>query len=108
MRDGSVEISKPGTSGTPGTLGTLGTLRVERLLDVVHDVLPRLAADAEADESVADGVAAPPGPALGHRVHAAEARGFADQRERAQERLRAGARAKVEAQDAAKPAHLRL
>src|SRR5882672_9497188 len=79
---------------------------VECLRDISQNVLRRFTSHAETNETVADGVAAPPRPALRHRVHAAEARGLAYDRQGPQERLGSRARAHIEAHDCAEGAHL--
>ena len=79
---------------------------VEGVLHVGHDVVNRFATDTEPDEPLADCIAAPPGAPLRDRVHPAEARRFAHQRQRAQERFGARPRAEVEADERAERTHL--
>ena len=65
----------------------------ERLFDVIHDIVRRFAANAEADKSLADRVAAPARAALGARMQPAEARGLDHELAGRQEALcRSGAR----------------
>src|SRR6185436_12163449 len=86
MRRSSTIGVWPMASSTPLDRRT-SARTVECLRDISQNILRCFASHAETNEPVADGVTAPPGPALRHRVHAAEARGLAHDRQRSQERL---------------------
>src|SRR5262245_47027225 len=79
---------------------------IQRLGDVSDDVLARPTSNAEADESLAHGVACPTGPPFRHRMDAAKARCLADQCQRTQECLGPRTSAKIEAHNSAEGAHL--
>src|SRR5262249_28355040 len=106
LRSLSFNLRDLGASACAG-VRDLRALRLgQRLCHVPDDVIRRFAAHAEPDESFAAHVAAPPRAPLGGGMHAAEARRFADDRQRLEKSLGALASAEIETHDTPEGRHL--